>query len=49
VSANDFWVAMMKTPDDKLMRADPVKLAAKYSIPETWARFWLATWLGRTP
>jgi hypothetical protein len=28
----DFLIAMLKTPPDKLARADPVKLAAKYEI-----------------
>ena len=47
MTATRFWVAMISTPDSALAKADPAKLAAKYSIPESWAKFWLATWRER--
>ena len=40
-------VAMMKTPDAKLMKADRAKLAAKYGIPQAWVEFWMDQWLAR--
>lgn len=43
--ATAFWIAMMQARD--LSKADPAKLASKYEIPETWARYWLTVWQGR--
>lgn len=42
-----FLVAMIRTPDDRLAKADVGKLAAKYGIRDDWAGFYLNTWLGR--
>lgn len=36
-----FLCNMLKTPKDKLARADPEKLAAKYAIRADWARWYL--------
>jgi hypothetical protein len=36
---------MIRTPADALVKADPVKLAAKYAIPVEWARFYISSWI----
>jgi hypothetical protein len=46
VGLTPFLVALMKAPRESLARADPVKLAAKYQIPEPWARYYLNDWMG---
>ena len=33
-----FLIALLATPRDRLAKADPEKLAAKYSIRADWAR-----------
>jgi hypothetical protein len=42
-----FLVALMAAPRERLQRADPAKLAAKYGIPADWARYYLNDWMGR--
>lgn len=41
----DFLVNMMKAPRDKIAGADIAKIAAKYQIPESWARWYIDQWL----
>jgi hypothetical protein len=47
VTYQGFILAMMGTPDGKLRKADPAKLASKYSVPLDWAKMSLKHWLGR--
>jgi hypothetical protein len=47
VTYQAFLLAMMGTPDGKLRKADPAKLASKYSVPLDWAKMSLKHWLGR--
>ncbi|MEG3086160.1 hypothetical protein [Sphingomonas sp. PB4P5] len=42
-----FLSALMRTPRDSLVRANTAKLAAKYGIPEDWARYYLNDWMRR--
>lgn len=43
----DFICAMLPMPVDKLTRADPTKLAARYQIPVSFARGYLALHTGQ--
>ena len=43
-----FLIQMMTTPDAKLVKADPVKLAEKYGVSLEWAKMSLAHWLRRS-
>jgi hypothetical protein len=45
--STSFLVAMIRTPKDKLAKADPEKLARKYGVPADWVRMSLAHWLGK--
>jgi hypothetical protein len=47
VTYQGFILAMMGTPGGKLRKADPAKLASKYSVPLDWAKMSLKHWLGR--
>lgn len=42
-----FLVALMAAPRDRLARADPAKLAAKYKINPAWAAWYLDEWRKR--
>lgn len=42
-----FIVNMMKAPDTALVKADVARLAAKYDVPVDYARWYIASWLGR--
>lgn len=42
-----FILAMMATPPDKLARADPVKVGAKYGVRADWAGFYIREWINR--
>ncbi len=42
----DFLIALIKAPADRLHRADPVKLAAKYSISPQHAAGYLKLQIG---
>jgi len=37
----DFIVGMIKTPRDKLAKADRAALARKYSLPIEWVKFYI--------
>jgi len=47
VGLTPFLVALMRAPRESLARADTAKLAAKYGIPEDWARYYLNDWMRR--
>lgn len=42
-----FICAMIRTPRDRLAKADPAKLAAKYGIPPDWAAYYLSDWMSQ--
>lgn len=37
----DFLIALLKTPPERLIRADPVRLAEKYGVREDYAAGYL--------
>lgn len=47
VGLTPFLLAMIRTPVDRLTRADPARLAAKYEIPADTAAFYLQAWVNR--
>ena len=42
-----FLVNMMGTPDSKLVKADPAKLAERYQVDPEWVRMCLVHWRRR--
>ena len=40
-----FILAMIRTPRERLAKADVAKLAARYEIPVEMARFYLGAWV----
>ena len=42
-----FLVAMMTTPDSKLVKADIARLAEKYGVAVEWAEMTVAHWIRR--